>query len=343
MRKQAGKRDLRQATIRVGGIVVIPAILREFGLDPDEVLAGASIDPNLLDDPDNVITYAARGVLIKHCVERTGCQHFGLLVGQRMDMPALGVVGMLMRSMPDVRAALQALEVHFHVHSPSAVPILEVDGDVAKLSYSIVEPAVESIDHVGDGAVAMILNMMHSLCGPGFQALASSFAHRRPADIKPFREFFRIPLYFDAPQYALTFSRSCLDIRPPTADMELQRVLQKQIDALEANMSNDVTEHMKALLRSALVTGHCSEEQIAALLGMSSRTLIRRLESAGTSFHELADETRFEIAQQMLCDTSLSIATISDTLGYSRASSFTRAFRRWSGSAPAAWRATNKA
>ena len=341
MSDQACKPELRQATVRVGGIVVIPPILRDFGVDPDEVLIAAGIDPHLFEDPDHLITYAARGVLVKHCMDRTNCQHFGLLMGQRMDMPALGLVGLLMRSMPNVEVALRALELHFHIHSPGAVPSLRVDGDLATVIYDIVEPAVEAIDQIGAGAVAMILNMMHSLCGANFQALEASFAHRKPRDINPFRQFFRIPLYFDAPQYSLTFSRSWLDVHPPTADTELRRVLQKQVDALETTHSDDVVEHMKTMLRSALLTGHCSEDQIAALLGMGSRTLIRRLESAGTSFHELVDETRFELAQQMLRDTSLNIGAIAETLGYSRASAFSRAFRRWSDITPVEWRATH--
>lgn len=339
MRKRAPRREIRQATVRVGGIVVIPEILRDFGVDPDEVLIAAGIDPNLIRDPDHLITYAARGVLIKHCMARTGCQHMGLLIGQRMDMPALGIVGLLTRSMPDVGAALRALENYFHLHSPGAVPTLRVDGDLAMVVYDIIETGVEASDQIGGGAVAMILNIMHSLCGPDFQALEASFAHRKPAEIKPFRQFFRIPLYFDAPQYALTFSRSWLDVRPPNADADLQRVLQKQIDALEAEHSDNIPDHMKDLLRSALLTGHCNEDKIATLLGMGPRTLIRRLESAGTSFRELVDETRFELAQQMLEDSSLNVGQIAETLGYSRASAFSRAFRRWSGGTPVEWRA----
>lgn len=340
MSSRVRRRGLRHATVRVGGIVVIPAVLREFDVDPDEVLSAAGIDPDVLKDPDNVITYAARGVLVKHCMERTGCRHIGLLIGQQMDMPALGLVGLLMRSMPNVGAALKSLETHYHIHSPGAVPMLSVSGDLARLSYDIVTDGVEARDQIGAGAVAMILNVLRSLCGPGFQALEASFVHRKPADIKPFRQFFQIPLYFDAPRYAVLFSRTWLDARPASADEELQRVLQKQIDSLKAQ-HDDVSEHMKTLLRSALLTGHCDEDQIAALLGVGPRTLIRRLESAGTSFRDLVDEIRFELSQQFLSDSSLSVIEISETLGYSRASAFSRAFRRWSGTTPSIWRATH--
>ena len=71
----------------------ILAVLKGFGADPDEVLIEAGIDPGLFDDSGNLITYAARARLFRHCVDRTGCQHFGLLVGQRMNLPSLGLVG----------------------------------------------------------------------------------------------------------------------------------------------------------------------------------------------------------------------------------------------------------
>jgi AraC-like DNA-binding protein len=71
---------------------------------------------------------------------------------------------------------------------------------------------------------------------------------------------------------------------------------------------------------------------------MHSRTLGRRLDDFGTSFQRLVDESRFEIARQMLEDTSLDVMEIAASLGYARASAFTRAFRRWSGTTPALWR-----
>ena len=73
---------------------------------------------------------------------------------------------------------------------------------------------------------------------------------------------------------------------------------------------------------------------------MHSHTLSRRLEGFGTGFHDLVDECRFEIARQMLENTALSVADIGTSLGYSRSSAFIRAFRRWSGTTPAQWRAT---
>jgi AraC-like DNA-binding protein len=328
-----------QATLRVGGVLLFVAVLGDFGVDPDDVFTGAGIDPALLEDPDNLITYAARNRLMAQCVTRTGCDHFGLLVGQRMNLRSLGLLGSLMTSMPDVEAALRALVSFFHIHTEGAMITLKVDDNLAILRYDITQPMGDATDQIGDGAVAMMLNVLRTLCGQDFQAAEASFARRTPADIKPFVEFFRIPLYFNAPHFALVFSRSWLDVRLPGANQERQRRQQQHIDAIKAKFSDQFPEQVRSVLRSALPTGRCSEHQIAALFGMTERTLIRRLESFGTGFQALVDECRFEMARQMLQNTSLNVGQIAESLGYSRATPFIRAFRRWSGTTPALWRA----
>jgi len=305
------------------------------------VLTAAGIDPGLFADPDNLITYAARDRLFRQCVSRTGCQYFGLLVGQRMNLKALGLVGLLMRTSPNAGRALVSIVNLLHLHSQGAVMALRVDEDVAMLTYDAFEPGLEATDQTGAGAVAMMLNVMRTLCGPDFRPIEASFGHRRPADIEPFRKFFKVPLYFDAEHYALVFSRDWLDVRPPGADDELQQLLQKQVDVLESRYSLAFPDQVRQVLRSALVTGYFSESEIAALFSMHSHTFRRRLDASATSFHELVDECRFEMAREMLLNTSLSVSEISASMGYSRASSFIRAFRRWSGVTPGEWRKGN--
>ena len=341
MSNRKRKRQPRPATLRVGGAAEILAVLEDFGVDSNEVLSEAGIDPELFADPDNLITYAARDRLFRQCVSRTGCQHFGLLVGQRMNLKALGLVGLLMRTSPNAGRALVSIVNLLHLHSQGAVMALRVDEDVAMLTYDAFEPGLEATDQTGAGAVAMMLNVMRTLCGPDFRPIEASFGHRRPADIEPFRKFFKVPLYFDAEHYALVFSRDWLDVRPPGADDELQQLLQKQVDVLESRYSLAFPDQVRQVLRSALITGYFSESEIAALFSMHSHTFRRRLDASATSFHELVDECRFEMAREMLLNTSLSVSEISASMGYSRASSFIRAFRRWSGMTPGKWRQNN--
>ena len=316
----------------------IPAVLKSLGVDPDEVLSDSGIEPELFSDPGNLITYKARDRLFQQSVVRTGCPYFGLLVGKRMDLSSLGLVGLLMKTSPTVEAALRNLGDYLHLHAQGAVITLKLDDDLAMLTYHTFESGLEAADQTGDGAVAMMLNVLRSLCGPGFRPIEASFAHRKPADIEPYRKVLRTPLYFDAEQYALVFPRTCLNIRPPGSDSDLQRLLKEQIDTLDSAHSLNLPDQVRSVLRSALTTGRATEQQIAALFSMTPRTFARRLKEQGTSFHELIDECRFEISRQMLTNTSRSVAEIGVSLGYSRASSFIRAFRRWSGCTPGQWR-----
>ena len=324
--------------MRIGGSLAIPAVLRSLGANPAKVLAEAGFDLKLFDDPDNLISYAARSHLIAHCAARTGCPHFGLLIGQQGGLHSLGLVGLLVKHSPDVGTALRSLVRYLHLHVSGAVPTLTVDGDSAMLGYEIYQTRVEATDQVGDGAVAVMFNIMRALCGPDWKPVEVQFAHRKPADIGPFRRFFRVPLVFDAEQNALVFAADWLNRRLPDTDPELRRLLQKQIDALDARHGDDFPEQVRSVLRTALVTGHGKADQIAALFSMHTRTLNRRLNAFGTGFQQLVDESCFEIARQMLEDSAMQVSQITALLGYADASAFTRAFRRWSGTTPARWR-----
>jgi hypothetical protein len=89
--------------------VGLPALLRRLGADPAAIVAEAGFDLDVFDDPDNLVSFAARGRLMRQCVTATGCAHFGLLVGQRSGLHHLGLVGLLAKYSPDVGMALRSL------------------------------------------------------------------------------------------------------------------------------------------------------------------------------------------------------------------------------------------
>lgn len=327
------------ATVRIGSVWAIPELLRELGADPAAVMLAAGLEPTLFDDRQNLVSIAARGRLLEHCVQATGCRHFGLLVGQRGGIHTLGLVGLLVRNSPDVGTALRNLVGYFRLHLRSSVTSLEMDGDVAMLTYDVLQPDLEGIEQTYDGVVAVMLNIMRTLCGPDWKAREARFAHHRPDDVRPFRRFFGVPLTFDAERCALLFESHWLDARVRDADPELQRLLQDQIDALRPGADEDFADHVRSILRTSLLTGHGSAAEVAELLEMHPRTLSRRLQSCGTSFQQLVDEGRYGIARQMLENTSMDVSEIAVSLDYSDASALTRSFRRWSGTTPALWRA----
>jgi AraC-like DNA-binding protein len=319
-------------------VQAVTEVLRRLGFDPAEVLKEAGIDHSLFDNPDNRISHLARGRLFRHCVVRTGCRHFGLLVGQRAGLRSFGLVGLLVKYSPDVGTALRSLVRFFHLHSRGGAVELTVERSRAVFSYVAYQPQVEASDQIGAGAAAVMLNVMRELCGPDWIPLEACFVHRHPDDVAPFIRCFRAPLRFDAERYGLVFSSAWLDRPLAHDDPELRRLLQQQIDALEARYGDDFPARVRGVLRSALLTDDAGAERVAALFSMHSRTLNRHLTAFGTSFRELVDEVRFQIARELLEGSSTDVSGIADTLGYSDASAFTRAFRRWSGKTPTRWR-----
>ena len=123
----------------------------------------------------------------------------------------------------------------------------------------------------------------------------------------------------------------------------MRRLLQQQIDALVVRFGDDFPEQVRSILRAAVFTGSAKADKVAALFSMPLRTFHRRLDNFGTGFQELLDETAYAIARQMLTDSGNGIGEIAALLDYADSRSFIRAFRRWSVTTPARWRASQKA
>ena len=233
-------------SVRVGTLLPIVDILLGMGVDPTELLAAEGVDPKVFDDPDNQIPLTVHNRLVALAVVRSGCPHLGLLVGQRDGLHSIGLAGLLVRYSPDVETAVRSFVRYLHTHVRGAKSALTVDGDVATLNWEIYQQGVEAVDQVGDGALAVMFNILRELCGPDWKPIEVRFAHREPAQPQPFRMFFRTTLSFDAEDYSMRFAATWLQRPVSLADPALRRVLQKEIDAIEARHEADFPEQVRS-------------------------------------------------------------------------------------------------
>jgi AraC-like DNA-binding protein len=333
-------RTLSTGVIRVGVTKEIVPLLREFGADPDEVIRGAGLEPALFGDENNLIPYAALGGLLARCVARTRCPHFGLLVGQRGFLSAIGPVGGLMRHLPTVGDAVSALVAHLHLHDRGAAPTLTVADGQALLGYVIYQPGVESPEQISDGALAVGMNIMRALCGPDWGPDEVLLPRDPPADQRPYRGFFHAPVRFNQETATLVFPARWLAHRIAGADPIFRQVFEAHVQQLEAGMDDGWKENLRRMLRTEILANRCSATAVAGRLAVHPRTLSRRLHADGAGYRNLVGETRFEVARQLLAQNGIPLSQVAAALGYSEASAFTRAFRRWSGQTPTAWRAS---
>jgi AraC-like DNA-binding protein len=336
---QAGSgRTLPPGYIHLGVAKEIVPTLREFGVDPDSVIQGAGLDPSLFSDGRNVIPHAALGRLLTLCVTRTKCPHFGLLVGQRATILSLGMVGRLMQYSETLGAAMRALVSSLSIQNRGGVPALLIRGDIVLFTFSVYDPETESADQISDGSIAVTVNAIRFLCGADWNPTEVFLPRAAPADQEPFRRHFRAPVRFNQESAIIIFPTCDLDRRVAGADPMLRAILEERINEVKGEQGSEFSDDIRRLLRTRLTSHSCSADDIAHVLTMHRRTLSRRLKGNGMGYRALANEIRFEIARQLLHDTRIPLGEIAAALGYSEASAFTRAFRRWSGETPTAWR-----
>ena len=324
--------------LRVGALIQIPALIRAHGYDPAEVLAEAGLNPGLLSDPDNRLSFSARCRLTDACSRKLKCPHFGVLVGEQVVLSHLGLVGVLLRCSSNVREALGHLVRYQGFLTQMRVLGTEEGSYSTQFRYR--EPlAAAGCDQVGDAILAGLCALMRSLCGADWAPIQAHFAHPEPTELEPFRKHFRCPLVFSENEYVLSFPSRYLS--KPLANVEpgLMNVIQNHVeDGLFSPQACFVSQ-VYASIETSLRAGKSGSATVAALMGVPVRTLSRRLDRLGRSFQKMLDEVRYRSASRMLEDPRLKVDQVAEFLGYQDSASFARAFRRWSGKTPTEWRA----
>ena len=324
---------------RVGGLTVVPALLRQLGTDPAPVLAAAGLDASALEFSENTVPYATFGRLMEEGARRSACEYFGLLVGQAWHLSNMGLVGELIRHSSTVGSGLRLGVVYHHLNSQGGVVFLQERGAVAQFGYAIYHGGVHGAHQIHDGVLAALINYMRELCGSSWVPSEVLLAHAPPADAGPYRRLFRCPVRFNSELSALRFAGHWLNRPVAGADPRTLRKLEKQASELA---QPDLIEKLYRSLRVLLLSGVTSGDALADMLAMHRRTLNRRLKEQGTTFREVLEDVRFEAARQLLSATQLTLDDIALALGYAGVSPFTRAFRRRSGTAPGEWRRAAK-
>jgi AraC-like DNA-binding protein len=186
-----------------------------------------------------------------------------------------------------------------------------------------------------DAAIVTICRVLRLCAGPSAVPLKVTLPYRGEAPPEAYREALGCPVEFDAEHVAMIFDAQ-LAARPvltgnPELAAEADRLSARYIDGL---LPDSAAARVRSLLLKAMPSGDIDQEQIASALNQSPSTLQRRLRKEGTSYQQLLDATRRELALEYLRDGRQSLADITFLLGFSDQSNFTRAFRRWTGKTP---------
>ena len=326
------------ATVRTGPMTSIPAILRDLGCDPDPILGEFGFKQSQFKDPDYELPYIRTSRLFARCVEATGCNHFGLLIGMRAAPSSLGIAGFMLSTAHDVDTALLALIRHMGLHDQGGAANLVTNDNHTSLGFALHLSGVSATEQIYDQSMAIACNIMRGLCGEDWNPTKVLLSRPVPQNRALYQNFFKAPIQFNATESAVVFPSHWLKHKLLSADQFLFDYLEQKAVELHQGQEKDLINELHRFVRNNLITQRCTASKTAQHLDIHERTLNRRLQEYGTTFRDEVNRVRYMMAQSFLANTEASNIEIALALGYTDTSTFNHAFKRWSGISPAQWR-----
>jgi len=327
----------RLHTVPVSLVRQLVDLVARWQVPVDELLAGTSLDEALLADPFERVPVEAMNDLLQRARLLTGEEGLGYYLGLQKRVSAYGYLGFAVASAATLREALELALRFAPMHSTALTIELRVEGAEAALCIHEQAPLGEARDVVLISMLVGLHSIGCALTGSeqrGVAELAIPEPHY-PVKVSPLLPEMR----FDQPAHRLVFDAARLDAPIVTADRTALSLAQALCERAleELGFDGELVDRVRRLVAGDN-GGYRALEQVARLLHMSPRTLKRRLASQGVSFSALVEQERRQRALVLLRQPRLSIDDVAERLDYATASTFVRAFHRWMGTTPAAYR-----
>lgn len=313
-----------------------PALIDEFGGDARELFGRVGIDVEAAGAHDRFVPFSSVAALLGLCASRLEVPDFALRLAARQHPDILGPVAIAARNAETVGAALQRVTEFAHVYSPAIETTVQVEATELTYEVRTVLQRLPARDHVVELAVGVTWSTFVMLGGPDLRPTRVSLMHPPIAAPEAYTAHFGCPVEFRADRNLLVFPAGLVHRRPPQVD-PLAHDLALRFMAGQERDETLVDVVAEIVVRS-LPSGAATLEQVARLLAMHPRTVQRRLAETSTSFEEILDGVRRDLAVDLLTRPAVPMSAIAAQLGYSSPSTLTRSSRRWFGLTPQAKR-----
>lgn len=318
-----------------GWVLAIVRAMRRYGIDVDPVLVEIGMDQTLLQGGFARYSQEQISQLWRKAVVLSGDPAFSLSVAAEVRPGTFHVVGYAMSCSATLGRALHRFSYYCRLISDSTTATLSESGDTAVLDFLFDTGGDPLIYQTIDTVLAATLGYSRWICGDAIRPVEVRFQHAGPADDAQHRQFFDAPIVYGAAQNCLVFDKADLDRPILAADEELASLLDSLANRyLEERMTGRVAVRVRDLLIAELPNGVISKTQVARRLHLTERTLLRRLKAEGTTFVDVLNEVRQELAFQYLQRPGMTVTDVAYQLGFSDENTFSRAFKRWTGRRP---------
>ncbi|MFC1719851.1 AraC family transcriptional regulator [Pseudomonadota bacterium] len=308
--------------------------LEEYGIDPDPVFRAEGVDPETMFDAGARISFDRYQRLDLRAAELSKDPFFGLKGAEHFRPAHLGALGFAWMASSSLRTAFQRMSRYARMIQEKLTIDLDEDDE---LFYVRIDAHLPALDEKirEEGQLSAVTKFCRVICGNSFSPAKVCFQEKKPADTSYHYEFFRCPIEFEAPATVLAIRLADVDKRLTGSNDELARLNEHiVVKYLAHSARNDTVNRVKAAIIDGLSNGLVTEASIAEELHTTPRNLHRKLQKKDTTFKQLLNEIRRDLALQYIQDRGKTLTEISFMLGFSEASSFSRAFKAWTGKPP---------
>ena len=305
----------------------------EAGVDVDALLENLGCGREVLREDNTRLPYYQLHWFCEQLIERSGDPEIGLRVAERTDFSKLEFVGHIIQHFAVVAPSLLALvellaRFWTSVSKTARVTLTTKDGRVVIRIVPSIAPPPE----LYDGCAGACCRLIRQLGGPAAHPLEVRLPRARPARPERYEQFFGTKVLFESEALELVYEHAVL--KRPASELDHAVAAAQALAPQVGNGSASWAQQVQARIVVTLADGVPSLSQLARKLGMSSRTLRRRLQQARTRYSELVDEARRQRALALASRGELDVGTIARLTGFAEGSAFARAFRRWTGEQP---------
>jgi len=320
-----------------------PRRLEEEGLSPDVVLRQAGLPMGLFNQEKILVTTEELFALWRGIAEVNSDPALGLRLGSEERIERYDPVSIAALYTRSFRDALHRLARYKQLTCPEEVNIIERSDECA-VQFRWLLARESEPELLLDLCFAWVIGIARRGTGRSVVPLRVEF--QRPASHREvFESHFQCPVKFRADRNALVFDKAEIDRPFLTHNPELLAMLAPQLEAELTTRSaqQNTRDQVKIILKRLLAGQRPAVQDVAREMRLSSRTLQRRLTEDGSTFQQLLEDARRELARHYLLHSSLELNETAYLLGYEDANSFFRAFHSWEGTSPGQWRAIHKA
>jgi AraC-like DNA-binding protein len=317
-------------------------LVRSRGLDPARVLERCDLDSTTFDAPDQHIECRTAVKLMESCSSLCHDPLFGLRLAERQRPEAFGCAVTLARAAPTLREALESLVEYVPVTaSPDCAMQLAVGRDMTELRWST-DVGFGDFDQTNYHGLLLITKTVQSLVGESFRPSYATLTFKvARAALQTLETRLCCAVRGGSDAHAIAFPTTLLESSVVTANRAVFSLLGDYLRQLSAASRSGFVEQIEAYVRRALPTGNCLVDGCAAQIGVSSRTLQKRLTRTNLKFSSIVQHERVKLAKHALVHSDRSLDEIALQLGYSEQTSFGRAFKRATGVTPQAFRSAD--